>query len=240
MCTGQTLSGDAAGPGPWRIVAVPVPAARLEPLWRRGQTAAYSLLQQHELRRLRGGATTYDGGEGAPYLTVVTRLPASLAESIHASVMALPAVDTHYVYPATDMHMTILNLDGSRATSERDRVRAATHVLATTARFSLSLQGFGLSRSSVYAEVYDESRALWALRSRLASATSCAVPLPKRLLGFVNVVRFRSTEVSALVRAVRARNRHPIGRLDVSCAEVVRTEKLLSQRATTLLARIEL
>ncbi len=219
---------------------MPIFAGNLAHLWRRGQSAAYSLVQQRELRHLRGGATTYDGGEGAPHLTVVTRLPAALAESIRASVMALPDVGAHYVYPATDLHVTILNLDGSRATSERHRVRAATQVLATTARFSLSLQGFGVSRSSVYAEVYDESRALWALRGGLASATRCAVPLPRRLLGFVNVIRFRSTEVSALVRAVRPLDRHPIGRLDVACAEVVRTDKLLSQRATTLLARIEL
>ncbi len=219
---------------------MPIPAGNLAPLWRRGQSAAYSLLQQREMRRLDAGATTYDGGEGAPHLTVVTRLPASLAESIRASVMALPDVGAHYVYPATDLHVTILNLDGSRGISERDRVRAAARVLAATPRFGLSLQGFGVSRSSVYAQVYDESRALWALRGRLASATSCPVPLPRRLLGFVNVIRFRSTEVSALVRAVRALDRHPIGRLGVSCAEVVRTDKLLSQRATTLLARIAL
>ncbi len=209
-------------------------------VWRQVvQGAGYALLQSRELRRMAHGVTPLDTAVGDRYLTSVVRLPLPLADSALAAVRRLPIGDHHYVYPAADLHLTILNLDGSDV-AVRERVRLAAEVIRVASPFRVDLRGLGVSSQSVYAKVYDNTGALWALRGRLAAATACPASLPVRLLGFVNLIRFRSTDVIRLTAEVSALRRLRLGSLEVRTVEIVSTDRLLSEAQTMILQRVGL
>lgn len=168
-------------------------------------------------------------------LTCVARLPPELAAEIHELVRELLGAQQHYVYPATDLHLTVLNLEvGGDAA-----VAPATAVLAATPPFRVELHGLGMSQQSVFVRVFDDG-GLVTLRRRLISLVGVRPPWPLRQLGFVNVIRFRGPEVHELADAVRARRRRPFGSFVVGEAELVRTDKVLSQAGTTLIAKVSL
>jgi hypothetical protein len=196
------------------------------------QQAAFALLQAQERRRLPHGATTLQLGE--PSLTCVVRLRPVLALPIHQAVRSLAGVERHYVYPAADLHVTLLNLGAS---TDLDAVAA---VLGRTAPFAVRLHGLQLSRHSVSVRAFDDTGALHAVRRRLIEVTGARPAWPRRRLGFVNAVRYLSQDVQQLTEAVRDQRARRFGVLEVTVAEVVRTDKVLSADGTTVLARTAL
>ncbi len=203
------------------------------------QGGGFVLLQSRELRRAARGATAIYPEVGDRYLTTVVRLPLRLANCALSAVSQLPTAENHYVYPAADLHLTVLNLDRSDRTVP-ERVQLAAEALQVASPFAVTLRGLGISSQSLYAKVYDNAGALGALRRRVAAATDSRASLPVRLLGFVDLMRFRSTDIARLTAAVRALRRLPLGTLQVRTVEIVSTDRLLSRAETTMLQRVDL
>lgn len=165
-------------------------------------------------------------------VTSVLRLPAASADKIHARVRALPDVGRQYVYPAGDLHLTLLNLDGV----DESAIAEVCRVIAATRPVTVQLSGLHLSAHSVYVRAVDQGW-LHQLRRQLIGVTGSAPPWPLRLLGFVNVLRWLDPDLGALRNGLR---RVDFGTVTLDAVEVVRTDRMLSQQGTTLLRRIEL
>lgn len=134
----------------------------------------------------------------------------------------------------------MLNLDQGTVSDRLARVRLAREVLAATAPFPVALRGLGVSSQSVYVQAYDRTGALLALRRRLSRVTGSRPPLALRLLGFVNLLRFRTSEVEPIAAAVAALRQLPLGTLEVQTVEIVQTDRVLSRTGTSLLDRVDL
>ena len=76
----------------------------------------------------------------------------------------------------------------------------------------------------------------------MARVVGVRPPLPLRLLGFVNLLRFGHSQVhDVIASAAAARGPAPIGgTFHAQCVEIVRTDKVLSRTGTFLLQRVEL
>lgn len=208
-------------------------------MWWAAQQAGFGLLQVRESRRLARGAQPLDLDARLRHVTSVVRVPGDLAGVLTDVVRGLDGVEGHYVYPSNDLHLTVLNLDAARQ-PVADRLRAAGGAVARTPGFGVVLAGLGVSRSSVYARAYDTTGALWRLRGRLATATGCRPPLPLRLLGFVNLVRFARPDVGDLAGGLEALRRVPLGVLEVTAVQIVCTDKVLSLAETVVLKTVPL
>ena len=232
-------------------------------MWRGAQAVGFALVQARELRHLPGGVEVLDlgavgggaaGAAPAGHLTSVVRVPADLGEALAAATRALPGAVGHYLYPAGQLHLTVLNLDGLNLDGRplgRSPLGAVAAVVGRAAPFPVLLAGFGVSRTSVYVRAYDPTASLRRLRTRLVRATGCRPPLPLRLLGFVNVLRFSGFDVRELLAGLASiRDRGPAsgiratpgprGELAAREVEIVRTDKVLSPAGTVLLRRVAL
>jgi 2'-5' RNA ligase len=158
-------------------------------------------------------------------------LPAALALPVQQVVRGLPGVERHYVYPASDLHLTVLNVGDGAA------LDAVTDVLRQTAAFPVRLRGLQQSAHSVYVRAFDDSGQLQALRRRLMDVAGIRPSWPRRRLGFVTTVRYLDTDVAQLGPAVRELHSRPFGVFQVMAVEVVRTDKVLSAAGTSLLTR---
>lgn len=175
-------------------------------------------------------------------LSTVVRLPPDFAARLRTAALALPDLARHHVYPAETVHMTVLSLEGADPDGVRAAVRAA---VAATPPFEVQVLGLGLSPGTVFAQLLPSSRALAELRLRVAQVprTGLARPLavpPLRGFAHANLVRFRGPVSPALVHAVGARRREPLGTFRVDQVELSRGDKVLSADATTVLERIRL
>lgn len=173
--------------------------------------------------------------DGATSLTCLVRVPEALAEQLHETVRGWPAAEAHHVYRADALHLTVLNLagiDGDAAALAR-----AQQIIHRSAPLSLLLNGFGATSHSVYVRAYDPSGRLGALRRDLLDVTGGRPEWPRRRLGFVNVLRWRSADMSGVLRAVRSAQLGPID-LRVDRAQLVRTDRLFSPAATTVLQEV--
>jgi hypothetical protein len=201
-------------------------------LGRVSQQTAFALLRVRERRELARGAVVLQPGLSS--VTCVVRLPPVLAVPIHQVVRGLPGVKQHYVYPAADLHLTLLDLGDLRALEE------VTEVLRRTAPFRVQLLGLQQSAHSVYVRAFDDSGQLQAVRHRLMGVTGTRAQWPRRRLGFVNVVRYLDADVAGLGPGVRGLQARRFGELEVGVAEVVRTDRVLSAAGTTLVRRTPL
>ena len=91
----------------------------------------------------------------------------------------------------------------------------------------------------MYVRAFDPTGGLWALRTRVARAVGLLPPLPLRLLGFVNLLRYRHPRVERLLAAVDARPTVPAS-FSPDRVQVVRTDKVLSAAGTDVLADVRL
>lgn len=190
-------------------------------------------------RLSRGGVELLDAHRDFECLTSVMRLPPDIAAQVATLAGALPGAAGHYLYPLGDLHLTVLNLDTARLPI--NELQAATaRTLRSAERFPIRLRGFGMTRHSVYAQAWDSTGALWRLRGRLAAATGCRDTPSRRLLGFVNVIRFMNPDVTELRAGVCGLHRLDIGAFDAQEVEIVRTNKVLATAATTVLQKYRL
>lgn len=205
-----------------------------------GLGGAYALLQARQWHGRDRRVTLLETAGGEPRLTSVIRLPSKAATFIVETVLGIPGADQQYVYPVSDVHLTVLNLDRLAGAAFRERIEDVQAVLGETASFEVELRGFGMSSRSIYARAFDATGALQELRERLARITEGRPPLALRYLGFVNVVRFLSPEVERLRHGVHAAGRIRFGAVQVTTVEIVQTDKVLSRSGTVVLGSVRL
>lgn len=170
--------------------------------------------------------------EAATSLTCLARLPEGLAQRVAETVRAWPGAEAHHVYPASALHVTVLNLAG--VDGDDHALVRVTDVLARTPPIPLVLKGIGATSHSVFVRAFDPSGALVDLRRSLLELTGARPAWPLRRLGFVNVLRYRSSDVDGLISDARATRFGP-AELVLDRAEIVRTDRLFSPSATTVL-----
>ncbi|HEY8718735.1 2'-5' RNA ligase family protein [Pengzhenrongella sp.] len=203
------------------------------------QSLGFALVQARE--RVRpGGVVVHDADPRPRYVTSVIRVGDDLSGVLTEVARGLPGVAGHYLYPRSDLHLTVLNLDTARQRAVADRVDAAQDVLADAEPFPVVLAGLGISRRSIYARAYDPTGSLLRVRARLAEATGCRPPWPLRLLGFVNLLRFTQPSVGDPLAGWTDRRRTALGTFEAAAVEIVHTDKVLSTAGTVVLHRIAL
>lgn len=187
-----------------------------------------------------GGCGEVMGGD-AEYscVTSVTRLPDDSGSELLRAARTIAGVKDHYVYPATDLHLTVANLDMS-SLDERTLGQRIGEAVAAVQPFDVELRGIAMTSQSIYAQAWDSSGALWRLRGLVQDAAGIRLPFARRLLGFVNVVRFRNPALGSLISGVRDLARADLGRFTVRAIEVVRTDKLLSVERTEVISATRL
>lgn len=185
------------------------------------------------------GVELLEAHRGFECITSVTRVPAPLSTALVAAASALPGASAHYVYPPVDVHLTIVSLDSSPL-PRAEAVSECARVISAAAPFDVRLRGLAITPQSMFVKAWDIDGSLRKLRDAVAAATRCDLPLPRRLLGFVNLVRFTSQDVVELDAGVRSLRRRDFGTFTVRNVEIVRTDKVLSADATRVLARARL
>ncbi|MPY95872.1 MAG: hypothetical protein GEV08_23300 [Acidimicrobiia bacterium] len=173
------------------------------------------------------------GPKAAAHLTAVLRFPLDVASALDLG--ALPASRSHYRYPLSTLHVTVANLDQAcvPAPVGVEALRALTFEPVT-----LRLDGFGCSRDTLFIRCsYGEELAVL----RRAVRRAFALPRPFNpvkaafgQLAFANVLRFDGPGVAP------ARGQGPEGLVVLDNLDVVRTDRYLSDEATTVLARVPL
>jgi hypothetical protein len=239
---GQATSGGAprtAGPQPRDVRRRASGRARLafEALW---------LASAFRLRRW-GPVVDFSG----EFVTTIVRPPPALATTLASIADELRRLDgAHHFYPTASIHVTVLSLVPWLAGpgTEAHATAAARAALAETPGFSLRVVGLGASPATVLAEVDSPDGGMVIARRRLAARLGPAAGQPPwsrmaiRVFGlaFANLVRFRGPVSPALLDAVRARRRQPVGEFRVEAVDIVRTDRVLGERATELIARVPL
>jgi hypothetical protein len=162
------------------------------------------------------------------------------ATHLASQLEALLVNDADYVYPPTDLHLTVVNVDASLGhMSAQTMVARLVEALAMRASPRIEIHGLGVSRHTVFARVVAVP-SLGRLRRQIRRALGLGWPSwrPADEVAFINLLRFRAQHDRRIVEAVRglADQQHPAW--DLNTLELVTTDKVLSLNGTRLLAEI--
>lgn len=172
---------------------------------------------------------------GCSRVTSVTRLPGEHGSALLDVVRSISGVQHHHVCPSTDPHLTIASLDDSNL--DEDMLgQPIAEAVAMARPFEVALRGSAMTSPSVDAQAWKLSGARWRLRGMIQESAGTWLSITHRMLGFVNIVRFREPAVGALRSGVQDLAPTDLGRLAVRSVEVLRTGKLLSTGATRVSA----
>jgi 2'-5' RNA ligase len=236
------------------VAARPIP---LEALIPSGSTfaKAFDELWDRFAPQVVRGESAVDITSDLPIYTAVARLDRRSADSLCRRIEPLRgALADHYVYPASDLHLTLLSLTpyvqarGDGETAHRlDTARAAlTDVISDSPAPAFTISGLGLFPTTVFAQLIPEQGVDFAeIRRRLARA------LHARGLGnaaaehferhnrwelcFINVVRFTQPADPTVVSAIAPMREVPLGTATFGGVQMVRTDKFLSMTGTQIL-----
>jgi len=184
-------------------------------------------------------------------VTTVIRVPIPVGERVEAALERIRGRwPVHVFYPASSMHVTVLNLDPyvpSSGTSDA-AVAAMEAALSRHRMFRITLRGLDVSPWTVFAEAHGADAPVAALRSSLRCALPAQPDAPRRSsplhralpLVLANVVRFGGSVDPALLRALRPWRSHAFGPFEVREIEIVRTDGMLSAENTELLSAVAL
>lgn len=170
-------------------------------------------------------------------------MPTELAARVRAAAQpaAAAGVNSHYLYPADALHITLANLDryadlplARLAETLADRVAAAPPITFT-------LRGLAVARHTVYVRAYARpAPALLALRASILRDLGSEPPRQEPLrIAVSNVVRFRCADLTTVLPAVHAHRNARFGSFPLHRVELVRTDKVLSAAGTELLAAFD-
>lgn len=192
--------------------------------------------------------------EGECFLTAVTRLPPRLANPCIAAARAVVAGNAdYYVYPASTVHFTHYYL-----TTLMEEAALAAHEFAVIlddfrgrvermGPLLLRAAGLGMSASTIFVQlesvgfpcVMDYRETLrQSAETRGLDTSRLDVALPD--VAIANLVRFRHPVGSGVVEEVRSRRLVVFGEFPVSEVELVTTDRLLRDEATTVHQVIQL
>lgn len=198
-----------------------------------------------------------------PLYSFVCRVPPVVGtQAIEALVSADPAWSTHYMYPPSTVHMTVLFLTpylGIDAQTdpgeERERIAKAEEiargVFAAFSPFSFRAHGLNAFPSTVFLQLQPKDPAMpFKLRRMLADrltdadfpgATPADYEGRKPLhLAYGNIARFRHTLSPSLVSAIAANRDRDFGEVTFDTVDLVKSDKLLSEERTESISRFEL
>jgi hypothetical protein len=180
-------------------------------------------------------------GIGQPrFLSCVVRLPPEIATQLAGAASGLGSLQAeHYLYPAGEIHLTVLGL------RERSGVEDQVgEVLSRHPAFEVDVGALNASPATVFAELYPRGSGLRALRNDLRGVESHEHGVVsrwlRRRLAHANLVRFAAPVDSRLLKAVGALRRASFGRFEVGEVELVRTDKVLSGAGVRTLGRFRL
>jgi hypothetical protein len=188
--------------------------------------------------RLGGSAGRPPALAPGPFLTLVARVPADPVATVCRDAAAALDGVAAYVYPPRTVHLTVLFLDGVEPEEARPAVIAWA---AGRPPLRVATRGIGYSRGSAYLAL-DGGRALYEARRALARSLRSRRRGPAAIrdrVAVANVARFRAPLTAGAAGRLR-RISVPRTRLDLGEVELVQTDKLLSDSATRVLARIAL
>jgi 2'-5' RNA ligase len=174
------------------------------------------------------------------FLSVIARLPAEIADSLAAATRPLLAAGhEHHAYPAGTIHLTILGL--ADFWGVEDEIR---DIARRNRPFAVDVGGLNASTRTVFAELYPRGGGLTVLRRELGGVLAPLHPPPSRWvrhrLAHANVLRFGASAGTSLIEEVAGLRRRDFGRFEVAEIELVRTDKVLSVKGTSMLGRFAL
>lgn len=181
-----------------------------------------------------GRGDVFDKAAAYSCVTSVTRVPEEQSTRMRDAVGSIAGIDRHYVYPPTDLHRTIANLDASPLDPD-DLVKRVADAVAGAAPFEVRLRGLAITSQSIYAQAWDMSGGLRRVRECVQDAAGIRLPLMRRTLGFVNLARFRERDVQALRAGIGRFARADFGAFTVGTVEIVRTDKVFAADRTRVL-----
>ncbi|WP_007512919.1 2'-5' RNA ligase family protein [Pseudofrankia saprophytica] len=206
------------------------------------QRARFGALRATESWRLRRGqAVSWHGQEGPrAFLTTVVRVPETVGARVREAARPAAAAGGHHLYPAADLHVTLINLDRYADVPIARVEQVLADCVAAAPPVILDLRGLSVARGTVYVQAYARpARAFPRLRASILRRLDPAgrIQPPRRtVLALSNVVRFRSTDVAAARKVARAHRADHFGSFLLEAVELVRTDKVMSAAGTEILA----
>lgn len=187
------------------------------------------------------------------HTTTVVRLPAEITEKCSNLVDEIKAAyPSHYYYPISDMHFTLLNLDKLITASSggidtelvTDKIKQALENLPP---LEMKACGLGVFPTTIFIKLYDMSGVIEEYRNAIKGAVLDTLAIAetdtKALvegIAFANLVRFRHAPEPELINMINGMRNTEVGTFKASCIELVETNKLLSLPETLVRGKIAL
>jgi hypothetical protein len=170
-----------------------------------------------------------------PFTTLVAFMPRPVAEEIARSVQRLPGLGGHFRYPATQIHMTVRNLDGVDLAELPDILSQVPPITLRTARLRFTPE-------TLLLQLAPTDRALRSLRTQLDELPGARPPVrARRALAFANVLRLNGPVSRELRIGTRRAGRKLEGRpVEIHDLQLVSTDKVGSPDRTHVLDRYAL
>jgi 2'-5' RNA ligase len=206
--------------------------------------------------RLSAGRIAHElppsGPEAAVHQAAIIRVPLDVASSVSSTFEGLRQQDSHHhYYPPETMHVTICKLGQlpSDDTCVAGRLAELRHIVASYPSFDLTVWGFNLSPTTVFAQVFPHDHTFHSIRRHLGGFADRSIDQPSseriidgvaRNLAHANVVRFSDLVTMGFIKEVSRFRRTYFGRWTVREVELVRSDKLLSREGLHVIERIPL
>lgn len=228
-------------------------------------SASFAEIWQRSSEQLLSGQTTIDIEPPTrwPLYSFICRVPPDVgSRAVDQLVATDPSWSTHYIYPPSTVHMTVLFLTpylGIDMETDPDALgrkladaeEITREVFASFGTLTFRAHGLNAFPSTVFLQLLPQDptmpfRMRRTLADRLVSANfPGATPADyegrKPLhLAYANLARFRHTVSPQLVRAVEANREIDLGEVTFDTVELVRSDKVLSQEITETISRFTL
>jgi len=227
--------------------------------------ASFAEIWRSSSEQLLAGKSTVDieAPRRWPLYSFVCRVPqAAATEAVNALTSANPGWTEHYIYPPPTIHMTVLFLTpylGIESQMDPVLVRGrigdaeeiAREVFAGFGPVTFRAHGLNAFPSTVFLQLLPEDPEMpFELRKALAEklkaaeipgATPADYESRKPLaLAYGNIARFRHTVAQSFIPSIQKNRDTDFGEVTFDTIELVKSDKLLSERRTESIARFAL
>jgi hypothetical protein len=228
-------------------------------------SASFSEIWQRSSEQLLSGRTTIDIEPPTrwPLYSFVCRVPPNVGQrALDKLVASDPTWSTHYIYPPSTVHLTVLfltpylGIDMQTDPAEvgkklADAEEIAREVFATFTTLTFRAHGLNAFPSTVFLQLLSQDPTMpYKIRRTLADrlisanfpgATPADYEGRKPLhLAYANLARFRHTVSPLQVPAIEANRGIDLGEVTFDTIELVRSDKVLSNERTETISRFAL
>lgn len=228
-------------------------------------SASFAEIWEWSSRRLLAGETTIDieTPRKWPLYSFVCRVPEAVGtRAVDALISTDPTWSSHYVYPPSTVHMTVLFLTpylGITSQTDREELSGklaeaegiARELFATFGPLTFRAHGLNAFPSTVFLQLLPRDPEMpFKLRRALADALVAAdfpgatpgdyeerKPLH---LAYGNIARFRHTLEPSLLSEIESNRETDFGEFTFDNVELATSDKLLSKENTKTLSRFTL